>query len=86
MRYKKAIHSCRITCERSESARRIALYKSDQQYKRCGGWGGGEGGKRCLDYKCICIDACMLKQELEYIYNDSDVYRDPAGMSPNSAI
>ena len=29
---KKAIHSCRITCERSESARerRIALYKSDQ--------------------------------------------------------
>ena len=30
--YKKAIHSCRITCERSESARewRIALYKSDQ--------------------------------------------------------
>ena len=31
-RAKKAIHSCRITCERSESARkwRIALYKSDQ--------------------------------------------------------
>ena len=30
-RYKKAIHSCRITCERSKSARkrRIALYKSD---------------------------------------------------------
>ena len=29
--YKKAIHSCRITCEHSESARerRIALYKSD---------------------------------------------------------
>ena len=29
---KKAIHWCRITCERSESARerRIALYKSDQ--------------------------------------------------------
>ena len=28
----EAIHSCRITCERSESARerRIALYKSDQ--------------------------------------------------------
>ena len=28
----KAIHSCRITCERSESARerRLALYKSDQ--------------------------------------------------------
>ena len=30
---KKASHSCRITCERSESARvrRIVLYKSDQQ-------------------------------------------------------
>ena len=30
--HKKAIHSCRITCERSESAqqRRTALYKSDQ--------------------------------------------------------
>ena len=30
--WKKAVHSCRITCERSESARerRIALYKSDQ--------------------------------------------------------
>ena len=29
----KAIHSCRITCERSESARerRISLYKSDHQ-------------------------------------------------------
>ena len=29
----KAIHSCRITCERSESAQeqRIALYKSNQQ-------------------------------------------------------
>ena len=29
----KVIHSCRITCKRSESAgeRRIALYKSDQQ-------------------------------------------------------
>ena len=29
----KAIHSCKITCERSESVRerRIALYKSDQQ-------------------------------------------------------
>ena len=32
-RYKKAIHTCRIICERSESAweRRIALNKSDQQ-------------------------------------------------------
>ena len=31
-RAEKAIHSCRITCERSESARkwRIALYKGDQ--------------------------------------------------------
>ena len=31
-RKREAIHSCRITCERSESARerRIALYKSDQ--------------------------------------------------------
>ena len=30
---KKASHSCRITCERSETVqeRRIALYKSDQQ-------------------------------------------------------
>ena len=30
MRYKKAVHSCKITCERSESAQeqRIALYKS----------------------------------------------------------
>ena len=30
----KAIHSCRITCERNESARerRIALYKSDEQH------------------------------------------------------
>ena len=34
--YKKAIHSCRITCKRSESARerRIALYKSDQQQQQ----------------------------------------------------
>ena len=33
MLYEKAIHSCRIPCERNESARvqRIALYKSDQQ-------------------------------------------------------
>ena len=33
MRYKKAIPSCRITCERSEIAgeRRTALYKSDKQ-------------------------------------------------------
>ena len=43
MRYKKDIHSCRITCEHSESARerRIALYKSDQQQGRlvfAGGW------------------------------------------------
>ena len=32
----KAIHSCRITCERSESARkrRTALYKSAQQHTR----------------------------------------------------
>ena len=32
MSYKKAVHSCRITCKLSESAReqRIALYKSDQ--------------------------------------------------------
>ena len=32
----KDIHSCRITCERSESARewRIALYKSDHQSVR----------------------------------------------------
>ena len=31
--YKQSVHSCKITCERSESARerRIALYKSDQQ-------------------------------------------------------
>ena len=35
-RYKKASHSCRITCECSEFARerRIALYKSDQQQQR----------------------------------------------------
>ena len=37
-RYKKTIHSCRITCESSESARqrRIALYKSDTKiFKKC---------------------------------------------------
>ena len=37
MRYKKLFtHECRITCERSESARerRIALYKSDQQQQQ----------------------------------------------------
>ena len=34
---KNAIHSCRITCERSGSARerRIALHKSDQQQWQC---------------------------------------------------
>ena len=34
----KAIHSCRITCEHSESARErsIALYKSDQQQEEEG--------------------------------------------------
>ena len=34
--YKKSSHSCKITCERSESARerRIALYKSTQQQKQ----------------------------------------------------
>ena len=35
-RYEKPIHSCRITCERSESAGewRIALYKSSQQQQQ----------------------------------------------------
>ena len=33
----KSSHSCRITCERSESARerRIALYKSNHQHHHC---------------------------------------------------
>ena len=43
----EAIHSCRVTCECSESARerRIALYKSDQQQR----WWDSDKIEECLE-------------------------------------
>ena len=45
MLYEKAIHSCRIPCERNEAAgeRRIALHKNDQQSTKLATGSGRRG-------------------------------------------